>query len=129
MNWKLAYAIGFHPWEDTDPPFAPRLSELLDSEEKGRDIPYGPALDLGPTRMPCSVGRERAADFEAVRLIVAWCELRQAFRHFRTDRILSAEFLGDGYSPSTEALRAAWRAEQLTRGCVHAGEKGCSTRQ
>lgn len=47
MNWKLAYAIGFHPWEDTDPPFAAKLSELLAREEKGRVPPYGPALDLG----------------------------------------------------------------------------------
>jgi SAM-dependent methyltransferase len=47
MNWKLAYAIGFHPWEDTDPPFAAKLSELLDREEEGRETPYGLALDLG----------------------------------------------------------------------------------
>src|SRR5688572_18833872 len=26
--------------------------------------------------------------FERVRVVVAWCELRQAFRHFRTDRIM-----------------------------------------
>jgi hypothetical protein len=32
MNWKLAYAIGFHPWEDTDAPFAATLAELLDRE-------------------------------------------------------------------------------------------------
>jgi SAM-dependent methyltransferase len=49
MNWRFAYAIGFHPWEDaaTDPPFAKKFSELLDREEKGRQPPYGPALDLG----------------------------------------------------------------------------------
>ncbi len=47
MNWRLAYAIGFHPWEDTDPPFAAKISELIDGEEKGREPPYGPALDLG----------------------------------------------------------------------------------
>ena len=47
MNWKLAYAIGFHPWEDTDPPFAAKLSELLAREEKGREMPFGSALDLG----------------------------------------------------------------------------------
>jgi SAM-dependent methyltransferase len=47
MNWKLAYAIGFHPWEDTDPPFASKLSELFDREESGRESPYGRALDLG----------------------------------------------------------------------------------
>jgi SAM-dependent methyltransferase len=47
MNWKLAYAIGFHPWEDTDLPFAAKLSELFDREENGRESPYGRALDLG----------------------------------------------------------------------------------
>src|SRR4029453_13090264 len=49
MNWRFAYAIGFHPWEDaaTDPPVAKKFSELLDREEKGRQPPYGPALDLG----------------------------------------------------------------------------------
>ena len=47
MNWKVAYAIGFHPWEDTDPPFARKISELFDREEKGREPPYGLALDIG----------------------------------------------------------------------------------
>jgi SAM-dependent methyltransferase len=49
MNWRFAYAIGFHPWEDaaTDPPFAEKISELFDREEKGREPPYGPVLDLG----------------------------------------------------------------------------------
>ena len=47
MNWRAAYAIGFHPWEDTDPPFARKISELFDREEKGRVRPYGLALDLG----------------------------------------------------------------------------------
>src|SRR4030095_14759178 len=49
MNWRFAYAKGFHPWEDaaTDPPFAKKFSALLDREEKGREPPYGPALDLG----------------------------------------------------------------------------------
>jgi SAM-dependent methyltransferase len=47
MNWRFAYAIGFHPWEDTDPPFARKISELFDREEKGRVPPYGLALDLG----------------------------------------------------------------------------------
>jgi len=47
MNWRFAYAIGFHPWEDTDPPFARKISELFHREEKGRVPPYGLALDLG----------------------------------------------------------------------------------
>ena len=35
MNYRLAYAIGFHPWEDLaeHPPFADRLLELVSREE------------------------------------------------------------------------------------------------
>jgi len=49
MNYTLAYAIGFHPWEDlaAHPPFAGKLLELVAREEAGREPPYGPALDLG----------------------------------------------------------------------------------
>ena len=49
MNYRFAYSIGFHPWEDaaTDPPFVEKISELFDREESGRQPPYGPALDLG----------------------------------------------------------------------------------
>ena len=47
MNWRFAYAVGFHPWEDTDAPFARKIAELFDREEKGRQPPYGQALDLG----------------------------------------------------------------------------------
>src|SRR5512144_1127421 len=47
MNWRFAYAVGFHPWEDTDAPFARKIAELFDREEKGRQPPFGSALDLG----------------------------------------------------------------------------------
>ncbi len=49
MNYRLAYAIGFHPWEDAerDQPFVDTFSELLAREETGREPPYGRALDLG----------------------------------------------------------------------------------
>jgi len=56
------------------------------------------------------------AYFETVRIIVAWCELRQAFRHFRTDRIKSAHFLNETYPERAEILRAAWwKEEQMKR--------------
>lgn len=49
MNYGLAYAIGFHPWEDLaeHPPFAGKLLELVAREEAGHEPPYGEALDLG----------------------------------------------------------------------------------
>jgi predicted DNA-binding transcriptional regulator YafY len=47
--------------------------------------------------------------YEAVRLLVAWCELRQDFRSFRTDRVTAAEFLEDRFPERPAALRARWR--------------------
>src|SRR5438034_4142569 len=49
MNYKLAYALGFHPWEDAEeqPAFSEKFTQLLDREERGREPPYGPALDIG----------------------------------------------------------------------------------
>ena len=49
MNYRLAYAVGFHPWEDAerDERFVAKFSELLDREEEGHESPYGRALDLG----------------------------------------------------------------------------------
>ena len=49
MNYNVAYAIGFHPWEDADncASFRSKLASLLDREEAGREAPYGRALDLG----------------------------------------------------------------------------------
>ena len=49
MNYQLAYAIGFHPWEDaaTDPPFVAKAAQMFQREERGRQPPYGRALDLG----------------------------------------------------------------------------------
>jgi hypothetical protein len=49
MNYRLAYAIGFHPWEDLagHPPFADTLLKLVGRDEDGYGPPYGSALDLG----------------------------------------------------------------------------------
>jgi len=45
---------------------------------------------------------------EATRLIVAWCELRQGFRHFRTDRVIRATVLGDTNGLRKGELRHRW---------------------
>jgi predicted DNA-binding transcriptional regulator YafY len=46
---------------------------------------------------------------EAVRLLAAWCELRQDFRSFRTDRAVGADFLDEKYPERRDTLRARWR--------------------
>ena len=48
---------------------------------------------------------------ETVRLLAAWCELRQAFRHFRTDRILAAEFLDERHGCRPGTLRTRWKRQ------------------
>lgn len=46
---------------------------------------------------------------ETVRHLIAWCELRQDFRSFRTDRVIAARFLDERYPERPSALRAKWR--------------------
>lgn len=53
--------------------------------------------------------------FDRTRVVVAWCELREAVRHFRTDRIAALEPLGERYPHSRQRLLAAWREQQGLR--------------
>lgn len=46
---------------------------------------------------------------ETSRLLVAWCELRQDFRHFRTDRIVEAEILDEPIGLRSGELRRRWQ--------------------
>ncbi len=48
--------------------------------------------------------------FEKVRMLVGWCELRQDFRHFRTDRMSSVKDTGKRYPKRRRALLKDWRA-------------------
>jgi predicted DNA-binding transcriptional regulator YafY len=57
--------------------------------------------------------------WEAVRIIVAWCEMRKGFRHFRTDRVVAAEFLEARYPTPRTRLRAEWRAEMKAKYLSH----------
>lgn len=47
--------------------------------------------------------------FDEARVLVAWCELRGEFRHFRTDRIATAEMLETGYPKRRQILLREWR--------------------
>ncbi|MGE5146484.1 MAG: helix-turn-helix transcriptional regulator, partial [Candidatus Eiseniibacteriota bacterium] len=46
---------------------------------------------------------------ETVCLLVAWCELRQGFRHFRTDRIVALEVLEESSGARPGELRRRWQ--------------------
>jgi predicted DNA-binding transcriptional regulator YafY len=45
------------------------------------------------------------------RALVAWCELRQGYRTFRSDRIASAQETGERYKGRRSILLQGWRAQ------------------
>lgn len=49
------------------------------------------------------------AFFDNVRVIVAWCETRQSFRHFRYDRIKSFTPINVRYPKNRQSLLKEWR--------------------
>jgi len=56
--------------------------------------------------------------FDAQRLIVAWCELRVAFRTFRTDRMVEATILPDKYRERRAVLLKRWAEEHEAEAVV-----------
>jgi predicted DNA-binding transcriptional regulator YafY len=46
---------------------------------------------------------------ETTRMLVAWCELRQGFRHFRTDRMIEAVMLDESIGLRHGELRRRWQ--------------------
>lgn len=53
--------------------------------------------------------------FDRVRILVAWCELRQAIRHFRADRIMSLTTTEIRYHLRRQALLKQWREAEGIR--------------
>ena len=52
--------------------------------------------------------------FDDVRVLVAWCELRQDIRNFRTDRLLSCLQEDSRYPTPRHTLLKRWRATLIT---------------
>ena len=53
--------------------------------------------------------------FEKVRVVVAWCELREDFRHFRTDRIVVLNMTEKRYPRRRQAMLKEWRERERTK--------------
>lgn len=47
--------------------------------------------------------------FERARVVAAWCELRQGYRHFRTDRIAKLTLTETRYPRRRQAMLKEWR--------------------
>ena len=67
------------------------------------------ARESARTIWPIAIGY-----LDTVRLIIAWCETRRDFRHFRTDRVIDAKFLEERYPERPSTLRARWK-RQITQ--------------
>ena len=94
----------------------------------GRAMPPD-RVDIGAIRAAIHGGRKLALDYrdeqdratsrvvwpialgylETVRMLAGWCELRQDFRHFRTDRIHALTVLEERVPEQPALLRAKWR--------------------
>jgi len=59
---------------------------------------------------------------ETLRMLFGWCELRQGFRSFRTDRVVAAEFLDVRYAERRAVLRAKWQQHMADRRDARASE-------
>ena len=59
------------------------------------------------------------AFFQTSRVLVAWCELRQDFRHFRADRVDCLRTTGERYPTHRHVLLQRWRDQmQYETGCL-----------
>src|SRR5260370_10534435 len=52
--------------------------------------------------------------FEKVLVEVCWCELRDGYRHFRTDRIATLTLTERRYPPRRQAMLKEWRDREAT---------------
>ena len=80
------------------------LRMAICSERKLRVI-YRDAQQIQTTREICPI--VLVYHLECV-LLVGWCELRRAFRHFRTDRIYGCQVLETGFKGKGVVLRDLW---------------------
>lgn len=51
--------------------------------------------------------------FDRVQILVAWCEMRGAYRHFRLDRITGVEPMEERYPRRRHAMVKEWRAQHI----------------
>jgi predicted DNA-binding transcriptional regulator YafY len=102
-----ALVVG-HGWDRPQPVDLALLRRAL-NEGRKLSISYTDEKTARSERIiwPVSIGF-----FESTRVLVAWCELRDGFRHFRTDRIASLTPLDGRYPVRRRALLKAWRESE-----------------
>lgn len=103
-----ALVVG-HGWDRPQPVDLALLRRAL-NESRKLSISYTDEKGTHSERIiwPVSIGF-----FESTRVLVAWCELRDGFRHFRTDRIEAAEILPERLPRPRRQLMKDWQKTLL----------------
>lgn len=101
--------------------FKPRIHETFEGENLRSAIRDGVKLAIvykdGEGRRTARVVWPLfIAYMDEARIIVAWCETRQDFRHFRTDRVQSLDRLEEVYPERRSRLISKWKAQQMKSG-------------
>lgn len=84
------------------------IREAIRSERK-LQIGYADERDNATQRIVWPIA---LAFYDRVRVVVAWCELRAGYRHFRTDRIMTLEAAKERYPRRRGAMLKEWRTVQ-----------------
>jgi predicted DNA-binding transcriptional regulator YafY len=84
----------------------PTVREAIRTERKLR-ISY---IDAGEKATLRTIWPFALGFYERVRVVMAWCEMRDGFRHFRTDRIRWLKLSETRYPRRRMALLKEWRA-------------------
>ena len=113
------------PPRHCDTPDAVDFAQLRAHIRAGRKLAMAYRDEAGRetrrTVWPCAIGY-----MEMARMLVAWCELRQAFRHFRLDRIREPDWLEDRYPQRPAVLRGKWRREMEAQMREHGARRDAS---
>lgn len=88
------------------PKVGPELIRQAIRSENKAEILYQDVKDSQTAR---TIWPFALAYFDGVQLLVAWCELREGFRHFRIDRIHELNISHERYPRRRQALLKAWR--------------------
>ena len=86
----------------------PALRQAIRLERK-IELNYRDANDKGSLRIIWPIA---LAYFDNVRMVVSWCELRNGFRNFRTDRIDRMEISDICYPRKRQILLEEWRKQE-----------------
>ena len=89
----------------------PKIRQAIRTERKiGLSYRDEKGVDSKRTIWPFALGF-----FEKARVVVAWCELREDYRHFRTDRIVVLNMTEKRYPRRRQAMLKEWREREATR--------------